>query len=155
MTDNDFTFSTYTYNADSGDIVGVVAASTVFTFVRKPEKLRVDDKKNWRIRHSGSKRYPKARNRKRFTVKYTLEGMLAQSSFSELRRMALYDERSWLIDGPPVLNNISEGNDKPVVAMTGLSHRWEEPTDTDRNWLIRYSLILERVAPNASNHFRS
>jgi len=155
MGDNDITFYTYEYNTASGEIIGVTAASNVLTITPSPESAKIDDKKEWRIRHSGSKYYPRARNRKRFKTKYTIDGKMHRSSFSVLRNMMLYKNRSWLIDGPFVINDLDIGaEDKPVVAMTALRHDWRN-TFGGSGWIIKYTLVLDRVSPNVSNHFRS
>lgn len=157
----------YTYNQLSGYVIGVTDESwepnhSNFIFYPRPSSVTYEDKKNWRIRHSGTKQHPKARNRGRDNTKYTIKGKMARSSMAILRNMALNDSRSWRLDSPYLLQEIpSEPGypDKPVVAITRLSTIWAGG-DNKEGWIgesgeyLSYTLILERILPNVSMHYK-
>lgn len=64
-------------------VVETGANALVYIFDPKPSKIDKQEAVEWRIRHSGKSREPKARWRRRQTIKYILSGGMAHAEWKK------------------------------------------------------------------------
>lgn len=123
----------------------------MFTLPVNPERVRIRDYMEWKVRHTGTKRYKKARNRKRFHSKMSLSGMIPYDKVQELRWIVSQNAKVKIKFLSPLnylnppdytsdFNSITE--DEFYGVITSL-----EIASTQKPYEWQYSMEVERTRP--------
>jgi len=111
-----------------------------FEFSRNPDRIEFTHEPEWRIRHSGTSFYPRARYRRRQTLRVTLSGLLPWSDINSLDTLIEPNEETRV-----VVKNCDVIDENEIWAMTKLSYTVTEKFDLNGNRMLEYQLVLERI----------
>jgi hypothetical protein len=160
MTDQDapeLKFKYYDYAEASGYVLGVEPTTTAFTFDPRPTEGNKNIKRVWRKRHSGRRRFEKAKNRQRETTTFRYRGSMPKdANWMELERMATDRSRSWYLHDPMLVKfyDQNQSADHTVVIIDTLNIKLGQKYFGNEK-AIDYDMQLTRVLPHVSQHFRS
>lgn len=133
----------------------------VFNFIPRPSSIRKNIQMNWRVSHSGTQSFKKARFRGRETTELRLSGAFSESLRKEFEYYLKQESKFWLLesymDCPHTEgHDFAIGDDDPdgwFVIIKSANFSGSEGGFMDRDFneeherarRVNYEIILERV----------